>query len=181
MKKRLLALVTLLAATLNASNPTLFRDEDTGFVMEIPAGMNRTWNLTHFQNTLEAIAFQNEDFTDSVRGIAFVKIPLTEVLGEGSEGLYPIIFDQIHALAADLEDSAFTIETLPSLADEEYGSSRIRISYVDEEELGLTFDLHTFMMDTYAIIVLTVSQTEPTHSTDAFTYQVLSTARFIEE
>jgi hypothetical protein len=176
MKTLLTLLLTCFGITIFGSDTTLFRDEDTGFVMQIPTGVKRTWNLSHSENGIELVVFQNEeDFSF----IAFGKLPLTDVLGEGSEGLYPFVFEEMQELFGD-EESAITLEVLPSLADQEYAASRIRIRLEDEEE-GVCLDLHSFLVDTNSIHIATGVYARPESELDQFTYDVLSTVFIIEE
>jgi len=181
----MLALLTCFGITLFGSDASLFRDEDTGFVMQIPAEMKRTWNLSHSENGMELIVFQSEDDEERFFVIALGKIPLTDFLGQGSEGLYPMVFEQVQEMICDLQEDegAFSLEILPSLADTEYGATRMRICIQDEEEEeeGMAIDVHTFLVDTYSILVATGVYSCEERDLDQFTFDVLSSVRFIDE
>jgi len=175
MKTLMLALLTCFGITLFGSDATLFRDEDTGFVMQIPAEMKRTWNLTHSENGMEMIVFQSEEEEEKFFIIALGKIPLTDVLGQGSEALYPFIFEQVQEVICDLqeEEDSISLEVLPSLADQEYGASRMRICIQDEddEDERVAIDVHTFLVDTYSILVATGVYSCEEIDLDQFTYE----------
>ncbi|MDN3505725.1 MAG: hypothetical protein P0S96_00650 [Simkaniaceae bacterium] len=172
MKTLLTLLLTCFGITLFGSD-TLFRDEDTGFVMQIPAEAKRTWNLSHCENGIELIVFQNEEESF----IAFGKLPLTDVLGEGAEGSYPFVFEELQEMFCG-EESVFSIEVLPSLAPEEYAASRMRIRIKDEDE-DVCMDLHSFLIGTNSIHIVTYDGSES--ALDKLTFGVLSSVSIIEE
>lgn len=183
MRTLLLALLTCFGITAFGSDTTLFRDEDTGFVMQIPDGVKRTWNLSHSENGIELIVFQKEEDEEKFFFIGFVKLPLTDVLGEGSEGLYPFVFEEMQEIFCDSQDeeSTITLEVLPSLADQEYGASRMRMRIEGEEEEAVVFDVHSFLVDTNSVHIATGGYLSTESDLDQFTFDVLSSVFFIEE
>ena len=186
MKALFLTLIACFTMTLFASETTLFRDEDTGFVMEIPSDMNRTWNLSNSENGIEMNVFQSEDFDEKFYVIVTGRFPLKDVIGEGSEGLYPFIVEQLESAflinQENDEDSPVKIEMLPSLADEEYCGQRFRFHVWDEDwDEPFQIDVHAFMIETYSFVVATGMYPSKSEELDAFTTKVLSGVRFIEE
>ena len=169
-----------LSAVLTAS-PTVYRDEGAGLVLEIPEGMEKTWHFAHSQWEFEVNFFQEDE--DSI-GILTASLPLTELFGEGSEGLVTSIFPQMQT---ELEESPFVLEMLPSLSSHTVPSERIRIKLKGEELdlVGDCFaDMHFFLKDTHASIVGVVQYSEEERTPeelDAVTHGVIDTVRFIEE
>ena len=186
MKALFLSLIACFTATVFASDTTLFRDEDAGFVMQVPSDMKRTWNLSNSENGIEMNVFQSEDFDEDFCVIVTGRFPLKDVIGEGSEGLYPFIVDQLQSAfltnQEEDEDCPVQVEMLPSLANEEYCGQRFRFHMMDEDwDEPFQIDVHAFIIETYSYVVATGMYPARSERLDAFTTKVLSGVRFIEE
>ena len=185
MKTLFLTLITCFTVTLFASPKTLFRDEDAGFVVQMPSDMRRTWVLstTSKKNGIGIHVFQSEDLNEDV--IITGRFPLKDVIGEGSEGLYPFIVDQLQSILWEFlteEVCPVQVEMLPSLADEEYCGQRFRFHMMKESwDEPYQIDVHVFMIETYSFFVATAMYPYKSEELDAFTTKVLNNVRFIEE
>jgi len=182
----MISLFTCLGITLFAMEPTIFRDEDTGFVMKVPAGMQRTWNVSNSDNGIEIVVFQSDSNEEKFSIITTGKFPLKTVIGEGSEGLYPFVVEQLQStILANQKEEGFPIqmEILPSLANDEYCGQRFRIHLFDEDwDEPFHVDIHAFMIETYSCIVMTGVFPETSEDElEAFTAEVLDGVHFIEE
>lgn len=189
MKIFYLSLALFWGTALFSSDKTLFRDEDTGFVMQVPAGIKRTWSLSNCENGMEINIFQTEENEEQFSLIAIAKCPLSGLVGEEGEALYPFLAEEFKGFmeeeGEDL-DFDFQMTQLPSLAEEKYRGQRYRISFgedeEDEEEDRFTLDIHAFLIDSYSYIVVTTTYPcEWGDELDHFTKQVLKNVHFIGE
>ncbi len=185
MRMLFLMFMTCFGVTLFASEGTIFRDEDTGFVMEIPAGMKRTWNISNSDNGMEITVFEPIESGEKVCVVTTGKVPLKAMTGEGSEGLFPFMIEQVKATMQTLqedEELPFQIEELPSLANEEYCGQRFRLCIMDEDwDEPIRVDVHAFVVETYSFVVTTlVSPCVDEEELDDFTNMILGGVRFIE-
>lgn len=185
MKKLFLFFAFVLSLPLFSYENSLFRDEDTGFVMEIPANMKRTWNVSHCENGIELNVFQSDLDSDQFSFIITGKIPLTSVLGEGVESFFPMILENLKEQAVEVLDEIeldCEIVSLTSLADLDYCAQRYHFSLSDEEG-SLFLDLHSFLQDNYSFIVVTAVAYENRGSQkfEKFSQEVLKRVRFIED
>lgn len=185
MKQLFFLFTVLLGLPLFSHQNTLFRDEETGFVMEVPAHLRRTWNVSNYENGIEVNVFHSDLDGEEVSFIITGKIPLASVLGEGSESFYPMFLEnlkeQMDEIFKEIEVD-YRIDSLTSLADESYCAQRYHFSCSDEGE-GAFVDLHSFLLDRYAFFVVTAVSYEDgeNRNFEKFSEEVLKKVRFIEE
>ncbi len=181
MRRFFLSVLVAATALLSANDPTIYRDEDSGLVLEIPGGLTHTWSLSHSEKGLDFHVFQTNEYPMYL--VVTGRLPLKEVLGEGSEGLFAQVLSEFQS-GFDAE-SSLKFESLPSLASDEYASERMRVHFIDEEEEveDLYMDMHLFLKDTQVTIIGTIlySPEEGGESIEDFSKAVLETVRFIEE
>lgn len=183
MKMLLLLLTACLGTTLFASESHIYRDEDSGLVMTLPSHIERTWHLSHFENGIEFNVFQSELDDESFCFITTGRMPLKSILGEGSEGSFPLVMEQLHTLLdIDDEDVEFQFEILPSLAKDEYCGIHYRLHLRDDDwEEAMHIDIHVFTIGTCSHVIVTGMYPSSVDELDAFSGEILAAVDFIEE
>lgn len=160
---------------------TLFRDEDTGFVVELPGIMKRTWNVTNCENGIEINVFHTDLETEPLMLVVTGKFPIGFYAGEDAEDAFSQVFEHVKYEIMESYGLDFHIEPLPSLADEKYQGRRFRLVFGEDRE-NTSLDFHIFLCNSYGYIVLTATlPLENFDTLESFTEQIMKRVRFIEE
>ncbi len=179
----LFALLTICIGTLAFANqPTIFRDEDSGLVMEIPAGFRRTWELQNHETGFDLIIFNTNEWDDNLTLIGITKVPMQCYFDQDIGAILPIVFKQLEEVfdSECLEEFGFKAEPLASLADEKYMAQGFRLSfYNQEEDETIQIDVHVFFENGHISVIMTGGY--PVETLDEFSRGILKKVRFIEE
>ena len=177
MRKTFLCLILLITGALTANQGSLFRNEDSGLVVEIPNGLKRTWSVNNHEWGLELTVFQEGD----EKAIILATIPKENAF---VDHWLPTLEDPNALLASyreDNEEDDFSLKVEESLANEEYSAMRIHVEG-DFEIANVSGDIHFFQREKYVTFIGTVlGSEEKVTGAEEFSKSVLETVRFIEE
>jgi len=189
MKTLWLSLILALGVNLFAQETSLFRDEDSGLVLEIPPGFKQTWNISNLETGLEMTVFNSDGRDTDVFMIMIGKLPLISLWSEPMEAFYPIIMSQIEEVLSlgkiyvDKDGVVFQAETLPGYSSDCYFGKRIRMFLGSDEMFEELFmDVHFFIENQQACAVVTgVFPDADEEDLDAFSQSVLESVRFVTQ
>ena len=187
MKTLFLSLLLCFGVNLCADYGTIFRDEDTGLVMQIPPGLKRTWNISNCDNGMEFNVFQS-DFTDEkFFAIILGKLPKTNFLEEESGEMLALVIDELQSTLSEggtffdeTDIESFELELLPS---DDYIGQRLRLHISDEDmEVSVHIDLFFFEVEDCLCLLATgiFPEGDPLEL-EEFTSRLIASIMFIQE
>jgi len=193
MKMPMIALILSVCTAMFASDSTLYRDEDTGFVMELPNELKETWAISNLEMGFDVKVFQTQK-EEKISAVIVAKCPIQQNEMDPFGSMYANIDfadvfqnitaqSQIEASDEESEDEiTCNCELLPSLASEESQCIRLRFNIAGFEETPIVVDVHVFVVDGFSVAVGTCQfPVEQDADLEAFTSEIASTIRFISE
>jgi len=182
MKAFFLAL--FLSVSLFANNNSLYRDDEIDLVIEVPADLQRTWNISNSQSGLSLTVFNNDEFEDNVNILVVGKIPLASLPSEEVADMIPMLFDEFSEDLTSQEccylsdEVEWCVEKLMPVAPEFTDRYQVHL-YLEEVEETITMDLHFFTRNGQSCLIMTGALEDPTFLND-FSETILANIRFIE-
>jgi hypothetical protein len=189
MRALFVGLFLICTSVMFAADTSLYRDEDSGLVMEMPAKVKPTWAISHLESGVDVKIFNSSIEADGpFYAVIIAQCPIHGESFEQLKGVYCTLLQQFRNEMGSSsyqfdEDNVFSLDLsfLPSLAPVELGGCRFQLRLVLEDaEEALTMDVHSFAVNEHSVTIATcVFPTEDAMDAEDFTAQIMSKARFL--
>ncbi len=188
MKALFLSMMMCLGTFCFANEVSIYRDEDTGLVMEIPQGFKRTWNLSNSETGLEVTVFNTDEFEDTISVIGIGKLPAIAFDLNNLEPFIALLKGELYSNFSEEErkeieeEIVVNLEELRPFLDDSYQSRRLRLEiHVNEVNEDFQMDIHVFAKNDHACAVVTGIFPTEDDQLENFSKDVFENVRFIEE